>query len=569
MNRIRRLLKIQIRNEKNQNLPFTLNAHTTRSITHLEDFSNEIFLEIFDYLEGCSIHRSFHNLNSRFRRLLTSSVVLKIQLSSETVSDAEKCYKTIIIPNQHRLLSLDLTGSDVINEFFSYCTRNSSFGALQSIVLHRILICELLHSDLKSLPNLLSLTVDRAVLLFEDVSDVYRMIFSLPVLKYIKMSFEVDFELQDDNSINICLPVTMNEQCSKIEYMFIDHTCKFDGLISLFHHTPQLRRLICTDLQKADRKVDSEQIPTLLYLKSLRIDRCYIDFDDFEMLIRKVSSQLEELCVRRDFGMNYLNANRWEMLITDFLPHLKRFTYKCFGSNSRVLEDRNLREVIHRFTSPFWINKRWTLDFVINYVVIYFSVCSTKKTCFDFGETMVKYPKSDEYADQTQSSPVCELTMDRFLSSIERNQSFLCDCEFIFNSVKFTHLTINCHHISSQILTQIIRLLPHLNSLHILSMWPIETSVLPPMSVENKITKVKLTQMTRIEDVTFLLSLCPSMEYFQEVDVYVPLLSCLCVNIPNNDEQLLNELRTLIDTEHLLENYTMRRINDNLILKKH
>ncbi|CAF3188168.1 unnamed protein product [Rotaria socialis] len=42
----------------------------------LEDLSNEIFYEIFDYLNGCEIVKAFSNLNFRFKQLLYSSSLL-------------------------------------------------------------------------------------------------------------------------------------------------------------------------------------------------------------------------------------------------------------------------------------------------------------------------------------------------------------------------------------------------------------------------------------------------------------------------------------------------------------
>ncbi|CAF2158624.1 unnamed protein product [Rotaria magnacalcarata] len=45
-------------------------------IACLDDLSNEIFYEIFDYLNGCEIGKTFSSLNSRFKQLLYSSSLL-------------------------------------------------------------------------------------------------------------------------------------------------------------------------------------------------------------------------------------------------------------------------------------------------------------------------------------------------------------------------------------------------------------------------------------------------------------------------------------------------------------
>ena len=45
--------------------------------TSIENFSNEIFYEIFDYLDGCRLYQAFANLNFRFQptdQFLMSSI---------------------------------------------------------------------------------------------------------------------------------------------------------------------------------------------------------------------------------------------------------------------------------------------------------------------------------------------------------------------------------------------------------------------------------------------------------------------------------------------------------------
>ncbi len=54
-------------------------------ISSIENLSNELFYEIFDYLDGIDIYEAFSNLNYRFQQLLTSSSILfKIDLNDIT-----------------------------------------------------------------------------------------------------------------------------------------------------------------------------------------------------------------------------------------------------------------------------------------------------------------------------------------------------------------------------------------------------------------------------------------------------------------------------------------------------
>ncbi|CAF5047989.1 unnamed protein product, partial [Rotaria sp. Silwood1] len=54
-------------------------------ISSIENLSNELFNEIFDYLDGVDIYQAFSNLNYHFQQLLTSSYILyKIDLNQIT-----------------------------------------------------------------------------------------------------------------------------------------------------------------------------------------------------------------------------------------------------------------------------------------------------------------------------------------------------------------------------------------------------------------------------------------------------------------------------------------------------
>ena len=54
-----------------------------KSITTIENFSNEFFVKVFDYLDGCHIYLAFADLNHRFQQLLNSPLVLfKINLDN-------------------------------------------------------------------------------------------------------------------------------------------------------------------------------------------------------------------------------------------------------------------------------------------------------------------------------------------------------------------------------------------------------------------------------------------------------------------------------------------------------
>ena len=58
------------------------------SIHCMEDFSNEIFHELFDYLNGMDIYNGFSNLNYRFQQFMHNpSFLFKIKFSLSSLSN--------------------------------------------------------------------------------------------------------------------------------------------------------------------------------------------------------------------------------------------------------------------------------------------------------------------------------------------------------------------------------------------------------------------------------------------------------------------------------------------------
>jgi hypothetical protein len=208
--------------------------------TCLEDFSNELFYEIFEYLDGCDIHQAFSNLNSRFQNLLTNSILpLKINLPSESYSTLEHHCRHVIIPNKHRILALHLKDYLLINNFFDYCNIDSSFNRLESVILsgiydHKILA---ILFCLNSLPRLFSLSIDLEEDGYYNISDIYRLIFRLPHLKYNKLS------VPDDEESVISVPMPINEKPNTIKHLVMTFRCTLNELTSILLHTPYLEHL--------------------------------------------------------------------------------------------------------------------------------------------------------------------------------------------------------------------------------------------------------------------------------------------------------------------------------------
>ena len=91
--------------------------------------------------------------------------------------------------------------------------------------------------------------------------------------------------------------------------------------------------------------------------------------------------------------------------------------------------------------------------------------------------------------------------------------------------------------------------------------------------------------MLEIEQVNFLINLCPRMQYFQvhdskdmdlkmlarcvlrKTNTDIPHLSSLYFDIHDEYDKMVWKLRKMIDSDKLLLNYTINRINNYIVLK--
>ena len=161
------------------------------SIDHL---SNEIFHDIFDYLDGCEIFLAFSNLNQRFHRLLnSSSLMIKIRFNIETVELYNDVCREVVLSNKQQISTIQLVMLPHLHLFLSSLTIDSSFNHLETLNIQQILpnILKSLLPKLVSLPRLSSLTI-YTWNAFENLNEIYQSIFALPMLKYSQFALKTD-----------------------------------------------------------------------------------------------------------------------------------------------------------------------------------------------------------------------------------------------------------------------------------------------------------------------------------------------------------------------------------------
>ena len=588
-------------------------------ITCIEDLSNELFYDIVEYLRGWDLHNAFSNLNSRFQHLFVHSALpLNIVIGSSSPSEMEHYCKKFLIPNKHRILSLYFDNELIIDTILKHCMIDSSFHRLQSIEFDELTpdYFVMLLFYLRSLPRLFSLSA----LLFGnwtgDLGSIYRMIFSLPALKYNNLLFESD---DPNEQLNISLPFTTNERFSTVEHLNIRHSCTTGQLFSILRHTPELRHLTCENLIGSGSR--SEQFVTVSDLKYLSISCASMKLVEFESIIKILSSQLQVLNIRHFHDEDYFDADRWERMIKNHIPHLSKFHYEYREFDSSEYLENCLYVKMNQFTSPFWTERPWFFQAEISTDVIAYSIYSHKygykpiwlqktslslsrKRWFDDCEpadTDTRLNQSTEDGiiskqenldtSATRFIPAIELSISDILP--EMDQSFIDKYKIVFSAVQFIHLNIDYPSISSEMFVKIVQLLPNLDSLKISSLQltlPDSCGVnLAEMclltSINNKITKVCHENTTDMGQVEFLLVLCLCMQHFQihvsktmDLDALlrliliktvtsVPQLRSLCLCIPDPHDGITRQLQNTIESERLLSNHLIKRSGDKIVLK--
>ncbi|CAF1664258.1 unnamed protein product [Adineta ricciae] len=324
-------------------------------ISQFEDLSNEVIYEVFEYLDYYHVYQGFFNLNYRFHSLQMESILpIKINLFPMSQSTFNRYNHDIIIPNTHRIDTLRIS---------SYFMFDNRIIALSEKTFLRTLIIEnieskylknLLH-QLTSLLNLTSLTISTIKPVNNDKASIYQQIFQLPSLKFCKISTGVNKDLND------ILPCTMNN-FSPIEHLVFDERIEWYQLSNFLSYIPYLRYLKVS--LKNDRSFELANLSPCLMKNLTHVSlRLYdnMTFIELEELFVNYFPFVQVLYLSP--GIQFLNANEWERIISLYLPNLRIFNVYFFIT---VGYDTNLDlidEQIKQFQSSFWIDRQFFLDY--------------------------------------------------------------------------------------------------------------------------------------------------------------------------------------------------------------
>jgi hypothetical protein len=131
--------------------------------------------------------------------------------------------------------------------------------------------------------------------------------------------------------------------------------------------TPQLRHLSCRFLSRSNQSSENHMNITLPNLTHLSLYGCQLQFDQLEILIKKIGSQLQVLRLTTYNDTAYFNSERWKKLLAHYVLHLRlfEFEYEYQDIIASVFEFTTDHTLMRHFTSTFCIKPRWSIKFKI------------------------------------------------------------------------------------------------------------------------------------------------------------------------------------------------------------
>ncbi|CAF4947184.1 unnamed protein product, partial [Rotaria sp. Silwood1] len=587
------------------------NCLTKENITTLENLSNELIYEIFEFLNYHHAFQAFYDLNQRFQDLfLNSNLPIKINISSISKSKLQHYLTHIIKPYAYRIESFRLS-----NPFIDSCLFllpiMKNLTQLTTLILNNIESnsIEQIVNHLSSLPVLSSLTIISIDTIKNHKNIIYNKIFRLPRLKYCQILIQL---LQCSKS----LPVATNE-FSNIEHLIINHEISMDQLPILLSYVPQLRRLSIGNLKESKLNRTERSSINLNYLTNVSLKLHNTNFDDFENLVINYFRQIQVLTIAIQYigfygnSTQYLNAGRWEQLISTHMLNLRifdfQFSYRGLESNN---ERQTFETLINKFNSTFWIEHQWFFDhhyhqitwsnpavfysrnpYRINYVLYDELVENIWSSRFDINEDPIHHiciHSTNMIKKSIGNFP--NATKLTFCETFEvPRDSIIIDLNRLLPLKQLTKLNIECHHFSFEQLIDLLQFTPNVHVLKLDSILLYRTDSVSIQQNElsklvsnmNTITKVTIIKEITLEKIQLLTTVFPRMEYLT-INLYkedlqpiarfllsksnnnTRYLSSLCISKQRNDLMII--LKTLIKSKKLLHDYTLKVINRKLYL---
>ena len=406
------------------------------------------------------------------------------------------------------------------------------------------------------------------------------------------------------------LPMSFADQYTRIESLNVNHECTVDDLLTLLSYTLRLRRLHCESITESTMAMTEASLTAIPGLTCIFIAEWEADIQGFEALTTKIGTKLKCLEINCSKAADFLNAERWERILSQHLPHLSTFDFKYEEYINHPFVVTEHHERLHLFYSPFWLQNPWSFRMVIdvndchNSFVQYLIYKDMQVTSKDrpeksnlFGFSSRK--KNSTFVDQELPASFPTIPSEGNQLSVHNLPDFNIDRFYlemigpVLRSSHVTSLSIDFDEILAGVLIDLTRLLPHLRSLVVHSIAPIqerrlsgeESRTLRIVSKRRSISNVRLISVTRLREIRFLIDLCPGMHCLQiddmndiDLSVFVrfilmknvqclPNLFSICFGSAMSNVGWLKKLDKMIGIEQRRRDYAIEQIQEKIYLR--
>ncbi len=323
---------------------------------NLESFSNEILLDLFEYLTITQLLRVFYGLNCRFNNLLFKHLQTHdLDFRSVSKDDFDTICRQFLSSNVDKIFSLSLSDDNDTPEqtacFLAHGFNLLQFTHLRSLALYDITSVKTIKGLMFTwphLPNLTTLRIKQSSCLDETINALtfVNSIWNIPKLVHCHLAVCLNWQLY------FPAPTVIS---STLKYLFISGSeCNFNEMASLFKHSPCIQKLVIDIFIIKDS--------TEIYLSSAvpSINTLHISFsrgirEDMMINILQNIPNLTHLTIRIE---TIINGQILEQIIRNHLPNLKTFRFKM---HSTLKPPHNAEDyvntLIESFQSRFWIDE--------------------------------------------------------------------------------------------------------------------------------------------------------------------------------------------------------------------
>jgi hypothetical protein len=357
-------------------------------VTTLEQFSTEIFFEIFDYFTANEICKSFYRLNNRFKQLVSNAPNIHLDLT-QTKTKLFQTFQQIFC--EQNIVSLALLYENVhLLEIYS---SSSSGNRLQSITMHDVTLREF-EIRIPALLNAFKHQLQSLKIRFSDMKNVRTgeraaqsfgyLLTELPLLKHLTLEYSKGIDpitympATIVNNTIVSLTICLSEAHHLISLLYRFQNLKRFTLYNKFSVSCQKKALAPQDVR--DYRNQIREKTSMEYPATLRHVNVYghwLALGSVQTLLQFITPQtlftLSFVCERSLVKIPiprrqppFLDGMQWHDLLKTFLPPtIKRFHIE-YEDGDDTMSRTNPAQVKKEFIQYYGANLLRELIFSYN-----------------------------------------------------------------------------------------------------------------------------------------------------------------------------------------------------------